>query len=86
MQAINYSTIRNHFKEYLDHVNETSEPIIITRKNNKNAVMMSLNEYNSLMDEQKRLKNEAYLRAIDASIQQIEEGKVVIKTLEELGI
>jgi len=45
---------------------------------------MSLNEYNSLMDEQKRLKNEAYLMAIDASIKQIEDGKIVIKTIEEL--
>ncbi|MCL2141708.1 MAG: type II toxin-antitoxin system Phd/YefM family antitoxin [Methanimicrococcus sp.] len=81
---MNYSTVRSNFKEYLDHVNETAETIIVTRKNNKNAVIMSLNEYNSLMDEQKRLKNEAYLMAIDASIKQIEDGKIVIKTIEEL--
>lgn len=84
MIAVNYSTVRSNFKTYLDQVNDKSEPIIVTRKNKKDAVLMSLEEYNRMMDEQKRLRNEAYLKKLDESIQQIKEGKVVVKTLEEL--
>ncbi|MDR0767993.1 MAG: type II toxin-antitoxin system Phd/YefM family antitoxin [Methanosarcinales archaeon] len=84
MLAVNYSTLRNNFKAYLDQVNDNAETIIVTRKDNKNAVILSLEEYNAIMDEQKRLRNIEYLKKIDDSIQQVKDGKIVVKTLEEL--
>ncbi|MDL2261462.1 type II toxin-antitoxin system prevent-host-death family antitoxin [Methanimicrococcus sp. OttesenSCG-928-J09] len=84
MLAVNYSTVRSNFKTYLDQVNDKAEPIIVTRKNKKDAVLMSLEEYNKMIEEQKKLRNETYLKKLDESIQQIKEGKVVTKTLEEL--
>lgn len=42
---------------------------------------MSLGEYNALM---KALRNSEYLTKIDKSIEQIEQGKIISKTIEEL--
>lgn len=42
MLAVNYSTIRNNLKDYCDKVTDFSETVIVTRKGEKNVVMMSL--------------------------------------------
>ncbi|WP_405753067.1 type II toxin-antitoxin system Phd/YefM family antitoxin, partial [Anaerovibrio slackiae] len=37
MLAVNYSSVRNNFKEYCDRAVYDVEPIIITRKNEENV-------------------------------------------------
>ncbi len=81
MLAVNYSTIRSNLKGYCDKATEDNETIIVTRKNEKNVVLISLEQYNEVM---KALRNSEYLRKIDKSIEQVEHGKVVTKTIEEL--
>ena len=81
MLAVNYSTIRNKLKDYCDKATDDNETVIVTRKNEKNVVLMSLEHYNELM---KIIKNAEYLIKIDKSIEQIEKGKTVTKTIEEL--
>lgn len=81
MLAVNYSTIRNSLKDYCDRVTDENETVIVTRKDEKNVVIISLEEYNALM---KASKNSLYLNMIDRSIQQIESGKVVVKSMSEL--
>lgn len=81
MLAVNYSTIRNNLKEYCDKVTEEYETVIVTRKDEKNVVIISLDEYNAMM---KSAKNAAYLDMVDRSIAQLEGGNVVIKTMAEL--
>lgn len=46
----NYSNVRNNFKKYCDKVNDDCETVIITRKNDKNIVLISEKEYNNLME------------------------------------
>ena len=48
MLAVNYSTIRNNLKDYCDKATDFNETVIITRKNEKNVVLMSLDRYNQL--------------------------------------
>lgn len=81
MLAVNYSTIRSKLKDYCDKATDNNETVIVTRKDEKNVVLMSLEQYNSVM---KAVRNSEYLDKIDKSIKQLEEGKVVIKTMEEL--
>ncbi len=81
MLAVNYSTIRKDLKNYCDKVTEESETVIITRKNEKNVVLLSLEEYNEMIRE---LKNAEYLKRLNRSIQQAKEGKVIVKSMEEL--
>lgn len=81
MLAVNYSTIRNKLKEYCDKVTDEFETVIVTRKDEKNVVIISLEEYNAIM---KAARNAAYLDMVDRSAAQLESGKTVIKTMAEL--
>ena len=65
MLAANYSTVRSNLKDYCDKATDENETVIVTRKGEKNIVIMSLDK-------------------IDKSIEQIEKGKVVTKTMDEL--
>lgn len=81
MLAVNYSTIRNNLKDYCDRVTDECETVIVTRKDEKNVVIISLEEWNAL---QKAARNAEYLDKIDRSLEQAKQGKVIVKTLEEL--
>lgn len=72
MLAVNYSTIRNNFKDYCDKATDCHETVIVTRKNEKNVVLMSLDRYNQL---EKAARNAEYLAMIDRGISQLEAGK-----------
>lgn len=82
MLAVNYSTIRKHLKDYCDKVTDDYETVIVTRKDEKNVVIISLEEYNAM---QKTIKNTAYLSMIDKSMAELESGNLVAKSLEELA-
>lgn len=81
MLAVNYSTIRSNLKDYCDKATDENETIIVTRKDEKNVVLISLEQYNEFI---RNMKNTEYLNKLDRAIKQVEEGKVVVKTLEEL--
>jgi len=81
MLAVNYSTLRNNLKDYCDTVTDGHETVIVTRKDEKNVVLISLEEYNALA---KAAKNAEYLSMLDRSMAQLESGSTVIKTMEEL--
>ena len=48
MLAVNYSTIRNNLKDYCDQATDNHETVIVTRKGEKNVVIMSLRNIISL--------------------------------------
>ena len=81
MLAANYSTVRSNLKDYCDKATDENETVIVTRKGEKNIVIMSLDKYNAFM---KAIRNAEYIDKIDKSIEQIEKGKVVTKTMDEL--
>ena len=81
MLAVNYSTIRNNLKEYCDRVTDEYETVIVTRKGEKNVVIISLDEYNSVM---KAARNAEYLDKLDRSFAQLDRGEVVVKSMAEL--
>ncbi len=57
------------------------ETVIVTRKDEKNVVIISLEEYNAIM---KAARNAAYLDMVDRSVAQLESGKTVTKTMADL--
>ena len=81
MLAVNYSTIRNNLKDYCDKVTDENETVIVTRKDEKNVVILSLEHYNALS---KRARNAEYLDKIDRSLQELSEGKAISFTMDEL--
>ncbi len=46
MQALNYTSARNNLKTIIDNVCDNNEEVIITTKNEKTVVIISLDEYN----------------------------------------
>ena len=72
MLAVNYSTMRSNLKDYCDKATDNDETVIVTRKNEKNVVLMSLEKYNQIM---KMAKNAEYLAMIDRSMAQLAAGK-----------
>ena len=50
MIAANFSEFRTNLKTYLDNVEDNNETLIVKRKTGKGTVMISLDEYNSIME------------------------------------
>lgn len=72
--------LRAKLKDYLDNA-FYGEPVIVSRKNNKNVVIVSEREYNELM---KAKRNAEYLAKIDESIENHKKGDTISFTMEEL--
>ena len=80
MIATKQMDIRANIKKYFD-LAFNGETIIVSRKQNKNVVVISEAEYNDL---QKAKKNAEYLAHLDRSFEQLQKGEVIIKYMEEL--
>ena len=50
MKVINYTELRLNLKHWLNSVVDDVEEVIIKRKNQKDLVLISLEEYNSLVE------------------------------------
>ena len=50
MEAISYSAARQHLKETMDRVCRDRTPVTILRQRAESVVMMSVEDYNSLME------------------------------------
>jgi antitoxin YefM len=72
MIAVNYTNIRENLKAYCDKVNDEDETVIITRKDNKNVVLISQNEYNNMLENIKILKDPKYLIKLYKSLSELE--------------
>jgi antitoxin YefM len=72
--------IRNDFKK-ISNIIKTGEKVVVARPHNDNLVVLSEKEYNEL---EKARRNADYLAMIDKSMQELADGKVVIKTMDEL--
>lgn len=83
MQAISVSEARQNFKKYCDDVVENNDVIIVSRNGNgkENMVWIDLIAYNEL---QKAKQNLEYIMKLEESYKQLDEGKVIVKTMEEL--
>lgn len=84
MLAVNYSNYRSKLKDYCDKATDDNETVIITRKNEKNLVMMSLDEYNNLLENLFIRSNKANYQHILEGISQLNAGKATLKTTEDL--
>jgi len=84
MIAANYTEFRTDLKKYLDEVEENNETLIIKRGTGKGTVMISLDEYNSIMETVHLLSSKANADRLYESIRQMKDGKVVNNELIEM--
>ncbi len=82
METVNYTDFRSNLKDWFDKVVNDASDIIIKRKNGKDLVLISLDEYNSLKETTYLLtgKNRDILLN---SIKELEAGKGLQKDLIE---
>ncbi len=74
MIAANFSEFRTNLKMYLDSVEDNNETLIVKRKSGKGTVMISLDEYNSIMETVHLLSSKSNKDKIYESIKQIKNG------------
>lgn len=83
MLAANYTEFRTDLKRFLDVVEENNETLIIKRGVGKGAVMISLSEYNSILETMHLLSSKKNAERLYESIEQMKSGKKVNKSLIE---
>jgi len=67
MDTMSYSAFRNHLASTLDKVNDDHKPILITRQNNKPAVLISLEDFHAY-------EESAYLMASPKNAQRLKDA------------
>lgn len=83
MQVTTVSDFRKDIKTYLDRVAKNFETLIINRGKDSGIVIMSLQEYNSLMATNHELSSRKNELRLDAAINKLKNGTTFNKDLIE---
>ena len=81
MQVVSFTEARNNLKSVLDQVVNDADCTIITRRDAEDAVVMSLDYYNSLMETVHLLKSPANVAHLSKSIEQYRNGQATERDL-----
>ena len=81
MQVVSFTEARNNLKSVLDQVVNDADCTIITRRDAEDAVVMSLEYYNSLMETVHLLKSPANVAHLSKSIEQYRNGQATEREL-----
>jgi len=83
MIVANYTEFRTGLKKFLDDVENNNETLIIKRGTGKGTVLLSLEEYNSIIETMHLLSSKSNADRLYESINQMKAGKIVRKKLIE---
>nr|VFJ75461.1 MAG: antitoxin YefM [Candidatus Kentron sp. FW] len=81
MHVVSFSQARNNLKSVLDRVVTDADWTVITRRDSENAVVMSLDHFNGLMETNYLLKSPANAAHLGESIEQYRRGDTVVRPL-----
>ena len=79
MRVINFSDARTQFKQVIDQVVADQDVAIISRRDAEDAVLMSLDTYNSMMETFHLLKSPANVKHLEKSLKQYRQGQTKTK-------
>jgi antitoxin YefM len=80
MRVVNFSEARNSLKSLIDQVIDDADYTVIARRDAPDAVVMSLDTFNSLMETVHLLKSPANAAHLAKSIEQYRKGKLTQDT------
>ncbi|MCX2499451.1 type II toxin-antitoxin system Phd/YefM family antitoxin [Plesiomonas shigelloides] len=83
MRIVSFTEARNSLKSVLDSVVNDADTTIITRRDADDAVVMSLDYYNSLMETVHLLRSPANADHLNRSIAQFKAGRVTQRELKD---
>ncbi|MBD2757652.1 type II toxin-antitoxin system Phd/YefM family antitoxin [Spirosoma validum] len=81
MQVLNYTEFRRSMKAKLDQVSDDGDTVIINRSENKNVVVISLREYNSLKETLHLLSSEKNRNRLTEAVERANRGEYESHTL-----
>ncbi|MBW2709148.1 MAG: type II toxin-antitoxin system prevent-host-death family antitoxin [Deltaproteobacteria bacterium] len=81
MRVVNFSEARNSLKTVLDQVIDDADYTVITRRDAEDAVVMSLDTFNSFLETFHLLKSPANAEHLAKSIAQYRNGETFEKEL-----
>jgi len=84
MRVVNFSEARNSLKNVIDRVVEDSDFTVIARRDSPDAVLMSLDTFNSLMETVHLLRSPANAAHLARSIEQFRQGKIASRDLVDV--
>lgn len=85
MRVVTFSEARNSLKTVINQVIDDADYTVITRRDAPDAVVMSLDTFNSLMETVYLLKSPANAAHLAQSIAQHRQGQTVEKALVDAG-
>ncbi|MGJ8681128.1 type II toxin-antitoxin system Phd/YefM family antitoxin [Paraglaciecola sp.] len=77
MRVVSFTEARNGLKSVLDRVVNDADYTVITRRDAEDAVVMSMEHYNSLMETVHLLKSPANAAHLSKSIEQFQAGNII---------
>lgn len=83
MRVVNFSEARNGLKQVIDQVVEDADYTIISRRDAPDAVVMSLDTFNSMMETMHLLKTPANAAHLARSIEQFRAGQTTERGLAD---
>jgi antitoxin YefM len=81
MRIVSFTEARNSLKAVLDGVVNDADTTVITRRDSEDAVVMSLDYYNSLMETVHLLRSPQNAEHLSRSITQYRAGKTTAREL-----
>lgn len=85
MKIVSYSKVRSSLKSMLDQVTDDADVTIISCRDGADTVVMSLDQYQSMMETMHLLSNSANVAHMVKSIAQHKAGKSVRRELVDAG-
>lgn len=82
MSAIAYTRFRRKLAKVFDELADTQQPILITRADGKDAVLVPRAQWESTMETLHLLSSPANRRALKKSLRQLERGELVEKAID----
>ncbi len=74
MNAINYSELRKNLKSTMDKIISDHEPVIVTRKNGGNVVMVAYEDYAAIEETAYLLRSPKNAKRLRESIKSYQDG------------
>jgi antitoxin YefM len=84
MRTATFSDFSSNIKNYFNSVIDNCDSIIVNRNSDEAAVLLSLDEYNSLMETLYLMSSRDTMADIRKAEQDIKEGKGIEVNLDEL--
>jgi len=74
MKAISYTAVRSNLAKTMESICDDHEAVVITRKNERSVVMLSLEDYEALEETAYLLRSPNNMKRLIESIAELDEG------------